>query len=186
MNIIRFTATQLDAFPETKGVSDNETDELFTLFPTLQLLSRKAGVHGWDLDVAACLLAHVCARYFTKKDNGLLLPWWGRVWCNPPWSDIGPWVDKAWAEWERSRVVKVIGMLLPADRTDRDWWHEFVEPYRDQPSSELHTYNLPDRTAYGQPTDLMAENYKSTMRAGSVFLWWKRDSKTAKRRKNRC
>jgi len=175
MNRIRALASQLDAFPETKGVSDNETDERYTLFPVLADLTARAGVRGWDLDVAACEAAHVALRYFTKKDNGLLLPWWGRVWCNPPWSDIAPWTAKAWSEWKRKRSPpKVIGMLLPADRTDRDWWHEFIEPHRDRPGSPLHTYNLPGRTAYGQPGDMLAESYKSTMRAGSVFLWWKR------------
>lgn len=25
--------------------------------------------------------------HFTKKENGLLMPWDGRVWCNPPYGD---------------------------------------------------------------------------------------------------
>lgn len=33
-------------------------------------------------------------RYFTKADDGLAQPWEGRIWCNPPYSRPGPWVDR--------------------------------------------------------------------------------------------
>jgi len=33
-------------------------------------------------------------RYFTKADDGLAQPWVGRIWCNPPYSRPGPWVDR--------------------------------------------------------------------------------------------
>lgn len=33
-------------------------------------------------------------RYFTQADDGLSQEWTGLVWCNPPFSDILPWVRR--------------------------------------------------------------------------------------------
>ena len=52
-----------------------------------------------------------------------------RVWCNPPYSAIGPWVRKAWAE---AAAAELIVMLLPANRTEQGWWQDLVEPFRDR------------------------------------------------------
>jgi hypothetical protein len=49
--------------------------------------------------------------------DGLKLDWDGRrVFCNPPWSDITPWVKKAF----ESKAV--VAFLLSA-RTDTRWFH---------------------------------------------------------------
>jgi hypothetical protein len=33
-------------------------------------------------------------HYYTQTDDGLTAPWSGRVWMNPPYSDVEPWVDR--------------------------------------------------------------------------------------------
>jgi hypothetical protein len=38
-------------------------------------------------------IVHALTRYALPQD-GLSLPWTGRVYCNPPYSDPGPWVRK--------------------------------------------------------------------------------------------
>lgn len=52
----------------------------------------------FDLDVCAPTdpAARSCpaARYYTETDDGLTAPWHGLVWCNPPYSDPGPWADR--------------------------------------------------------------------------------------------
>lgn len=59
--------------------------------------------------------------------DGLVQPWAeGEViWCNPPFSNIAPWVAKA----DSCRATVV--MLLPANRCEQPWWQEYIEPSRD-------------------------------------------------------
>jgi|TARA_Y100000034_G_scaffold128570_1_gene183440 hypothetical protein len=33
-------------------------------------------------------------NYYTKTDDGLSQPWVGTVWCNPPFSNAKPWIEK--------------------------------------------------------------------------------------------
>jgi phage N-6-adenine-methyltransferase len=87
---------------------------------------------GFTLDVAAAAHNTKCERFYSIEDNGLEQPWAGeRVWCNPPYSDIGAWVAKAHHEWSRPDAPELIVMLLPANRTEQGWWQDLVEPYRD-------------------------------------------------------
>lgn len=66
---------------------------------------------------------------FTHPDrnrwDGLIRPWFGRVFMNPPYGKkiLPPWIRKAHDEAHRPGVV-VVG-LLPA-RTDTIWFHEHV------------------------------------------------------------
>jgi hypothetical protein len=51
----------------------------------------------FDLDVAAPLggVSWIPAkRSYSIEDNGLLQPWDGLIWMNPPYSNPSPWVDK--------------------------------------------------------------------------------------------
>lgn len=51
----------------------------------------------FDLDVAAPLggSPHVPTKqFYTIEDDGLAQNWAGKVWLNPPYSMVTPWVDK--------------------------------------------------------------------------------------------
>lgn len=52
----------------------------------------------FDLDVAAPTdrkqISVPADRFYTEADNGLVQPWTGRVWMNPPFSKITPWIHK--------------------------------------------------------------------------------------------
>ena len=57
----------------------------------------------------------------TKEQDGLSVPWAGRVWCNPPYghpSVIEPWMRKM-AEHNR-------GTALIFARTDTACWHKYI------------------------------------------------------------
>lgn len=86
----------------------------------------------FTVDVAANHHNAKVSRYHTKENSGLLVSWAGeRVYCNPPFSNIEPWVAKAWAETSAELIV----MLLPANRTEQEWWQRLVEPKRDRDAS---------------------------------------------------
>jgi len=73
---------------------------------------------NFGIDVAASDANHLLPFYFTEKDSALEQTWSppgfdGYVWCNPPYSDITPWVLKA-ADQNKFGSVGTV-MLVPAD-----------------------------------------------------------------------
>lgn len=81
---------------------------------------------GFTLDAAASERNAKLPRYFTRADDGLSRSWAGeRVWCNPPYSSIRPWVEKACL-----READLTVLLLPANRTEQAWWQDLIEPER--------------------------------------------------------
>ncbi|GHV44810.1 DNA N-6-adenine-methyltransferase of bacteriophage [Synergistales bacterium] len=78
----------------------------------------------FTLDVCATVSNAKCERYFTKAEDGLLQPWNGVCWMNPPYGhEISQWLKKAYESSLEDGAVVVC--LLPA-RTDTKWWHEYV------------------------------------------------------------
>ena len=101
---------------------------------------------GFTLDVAASPHNAKCDRYYTPEQDGLIQSWAGEtVWCNPPYSDIAPWVTKAWQEAPDTHGAV---LLLPANRTEQAWWQDMVEPYRDRPDSDLRVEFLRGRMRF--------------------------------------
>jgi phage N-6-adenine-methyltransferase len=90
----------------------------------------------FTIDVAALPHNAKLERYFTPEQDGLRQSWAGeRVWLNPPYSDIEPWVQKAHGEWLLSSRPQwggpeLIVMLVPANRCEQGWWQRQVEPHR--------------------------------------------------------
>lgn len=70
--------------------------------------------------------APVKARmHFSATDDGLVLPWRGKVFVNPPYGrQLASWVAKCRAEVEAGGADLVI-CLVPA-RTDTRWWHAHI------------------------------------------------------------
>lgn len=150
-----------------KRGQNRDVDDRATTAEVFAPLAERFG--GFSIDVAAAAHNTKCERYYTLDDDGLAQSWAGeRVWCNPPYSSIAPWVAKAWAE---HRTAEVIVMLLPANRTEQAWWQDLVEPYRDRPGSALRTEFIAGRLRF------MAAG-KSTVGAnerppfGCVLLIW--------------
>lgn len=126
----------------------------------------------FTLDVAAAAHNTKCERYFDRETDGLSQSWAGEtVWCNPPYSEIGPWVRKAWAE---HQGTDCIAMLLPANRTEQSWWQLMVEPFRDRCDTTLTTQFLPGRMRFLRPGQTaVGPNERPPF--GCVLLVWTYD-----------
>lgn len=130
---------QVSARGAIDDVDDRETD------PRLWLALHER--FGFTIDAAAAPHNAKLPRYFTREQNGLEQPWdTERIWCNPPYSDIEPWIRKALSE-----TAQIVVMLLPANRTEQRWWQRLIEPVRDRPGSRVRVEFLPGRPRFLSP-----------------------------------
>lgn len=60
----------------------------------------------------------IAATRYTIDDDGLSMPWEGRVWLNPPYSNIPPWLERA------AKHGNVIALLH--NRMDTKWWYQYI------------------------------------------------------------
>ncbi len=106
----------------------SENNEWYT--PSRYIEAARLVMGGIDLDPASCEMANQIVQsttYYTKEDNGLSKPFYGRIWCNPPYgftngkSNQGLWVRKLVDEYERGNVEQAV--LLVNAVTDRTWFH---------------------------------------------------------------
>lgn len=168
MALIRFKASN---HPQQVGAHgpDDEIDDRGT---TAEVFDPLHARYRFTLDVAAAPHNAKTPDYYTRLADGLLQPWPGRIWCNPPYSGIGQWTAKAWAEFDAGRAELIV-MLLPANRTEQRWWHEHVEPFRDREGSPLRTSFIAGRVRFiksGKTT--VGPNERPPF--GSVLLIWTR------------
>ena len=115
---------------------------------TVEAFARLNERFRFTIDAAASKANTKLDRFFSEQNCGLAAPWASeRVYCNPPFSDIRPWVEKAWGEAEAELVV----MLLPANRTEQGWWQDLIEPRRDRVGSPLRTEFIQGRLCFLSP-----------------------------------
>lgn len=131
--------------------------------------------YGFTLDAAASDANAKLPKYYTRDTDGLLWSWRGeRVWCNPPFSRLAPWLAKAWFEMRQG--CDLIVMLLPANRCEQPFWHTYVEPFRDGPVTDgirLRTRFIKDRTRFSSPDkQIPAKGDRPPF--GCVLLIWER------------
>ena len=124
----------------------------------------------FTVDVAAAEHNAKLERFFDEGADGLVQSWDGeRVWCNPPYSDIRPWLEKAWVS-----AAEIVVMILPANRTEQAWWQELVEPYRDRAGSPLTVEFIAGRTRFIAPgADGIGPNERPPF--GCCLLIWNRE-----------
>ncbi|MEQ2025369.1 phage N-6-adenine-methyltransferase [Xenorhabdus szentirmaii] len=105
----------------------NTPKEFRDLWQTPQPLFEALDLEfGFYLDAAAADSNALCTHYLTERDNALECDWvsYSSIWCNPPYSDIGPWVNKAAIECRKQ--CQTIVMLVPSD-TSVGWFKLALE-----------------------------------------------------------
>ena len=74
--------------------------------------------YNFTLDAAASDINHLTPDYYTEENSGLENEWFDaghkRVWINPPYSNILPWIEKSIKEREKGCITLA---CLPADFT---------------------------------------------------------------------
>lgn len=77
----------------------------------------------FTVDVAASDNNALLPRYYIASQDGLAQDWsMETIWCNPPYTDVLPWVRKAAA----SRFLGATTVLLLNSSTDTAWFHDYV------------------------------------------------------------
>ncbi len=82
----------------------------------------------FTVDAAASRHNAKLPAYWNEFEDALTVAcdWSGnRVYCNVPYSNIRPWVDRAHLSTGFSLL------LLPANRCEQAWWQDLIEPHRD-------------------------------------------------------
>src|SRR5947208_7327512 len=106
-----------------------KSNEWYT--PAKYIEAAREVMGGIDLDPASCALANETVRattYHTVESDGLIQPWFGRVWLNPPFtkvqnkSGIRIFTNKLVEEYKASNIAQAI--LLATSDCDASWFHQ--------------------------------------------------------------
>jgi phage N-6-adenine-methyltransferase len=104
------------------------------------------------------------------SDNGLRHSWHReRVWVNPPFSELRPWVEKAWTD-----MPDLVCMLLPNNRQEQPFWQDMIEPFRDRPGSILSTRFLRKRRPFLHMGQGIGNRTSKNPPFGLVLVIWDR------------
>lgn len=161
MSLVGFKARNHPQQAAKSSVDDRGT--------TLEVFAPLHARFAFTIDVAASAVNAKLPRYYTVREDGLAQSWAGeRVWCNPPYSAIEPWVAKACAETDAQLVV----MLLPANRTEQGWWQRHVEPVRGKPGGPCVEFLAGRMRFIVPPADVVKPNDRPPF--GCCLLIWGR------------
>jgi ParB family chromosome partitioning protein len=100
----------------------NKNNEWYT--PKDTLVKTRKVLGEIDVDPASCDLAQERVRatkYYTEQNSGLVVPWVGKVFCNPPYSAV--LIKKFTAKFREEALLgnMVEGIILTNSGTDTLW-----------------------------------------------------------------
>jgi hypothetical protein len=100
-----------------KAIHSSATSEHWSP-PEIFEPSRRV-LDGFDLDPASSPIANVAigaSRIYQAHEDGKRLPWYGRIWCNPPGlrgvENAGDWWCKAAEEFVEGRATAIVYVLF--------------------------------------------------------------------------
>lgn len=95
--------------------------------PTHIVTAAREVLGAIDTDPATCAAAQAvvqAARWYTEVEDGLLQPWYGRLWLNPPYSAPSKWTDKALSHYATGEVTSAL--ILTNSYTETGWWQRMA------------------------------------------------------------
>ena len=99
-----------------EALTSSETQEWYT--PSEYIVLAREVMSTIDLDPASNETAQQwiqAKQYYTFSDNGLLKPWFGCVWLNPPYGgQVRLWIEKMIEEYEHDHLEQGILLVKPA------------------------------------------------------------------------
>src|SRR6266705_65225 len=123
--------------PDNHIAQPQKSNEWYT--PVKYIEAARQVMGSIDLDPASCELANQtvrAARYYTQENNGLMHPWRGKVWLNPPFgrqnapskgfgggkSIMGIFVSKLVYEYEMENTSQAIALVT--SKIDASWFSQ--------------------------------------------------------------
>ena len=93
----------------------------------IELFNKLNEKYKFTLDPCSSEENHLCNKYYTKEQNGLVQDWSKDVvFMNPPYGrELPKWIKKAYEESQKGATVVC---LIPA-RPDTIYWHDYIFPY---------------------------------------------------------
>jgi len=79
---------------------------------------------GFDLDPSASDTSDLADRNVTKDEDGMSMDWWGDVWLNPPYSEVGDWLDYGERQVAAGNVENLVARVYA--RTGTQWFHNYA------------------------------------------------------------
>ncbi len=106
----------------------DDRNEWYTMAPYIE--AARAVMGSIDLDPASCeeanKIVHATA-YYTQEDDGLLQPWHGNIWCNPPYgfhpsgkSNVVLWSQRLISAFNSGEIEQAV--LLTMVNTESSWF----------------------------------------------------------------
>ena len=122
----------------------------------------------FELDVCATVTNAKCPVFFTENEDGLKMTWstYQTAFCNPPYSNPSPWVEKASEEAKRGCTVVC---LLPGDTSTR-WYHKFIYDFEKlEYRTGVQVIPWPKRIRFVPPVGLLGKDSRPVKASSARF-----------------
>jgi phage N-6-adenine-methyltransferase len=115
------------AMSDVRGTTGTGENEWFT--PPEHIALARSVMGGIDLDPASNEQANKVVqadKIYSKRENGLVVPWRGRIWLNPPYAQpaISHFADKMVEEVTAGNVEEAV--MLTHNYTDTAWFQKLA------------------------------------------------------------
>lgn len=148
----------------------NERDEWRTPPWLFRWLHRR---FRFQMDMAASLDNALCDLWFTREENALGREWAlfaQRGFCNPPYSDIDPWIDQAIAEMSQGFLTV---MLFPSPNGEERFAPVFQHATEIIDIVGRFSFLRPDGTEVGGNTrGSSVYVFDPSLRGAPCRRWW--------------